>query len=431
MCAGAGGAFWEAKMTPNYQSLATSRKFGAPVAKLDSIGMVATSPDWRGWLALAVFALQNGTDAIFGQFVLQASSRAPISARTYALVSETCFKLPTALLLYAIESGGPCEATRRLLETSRRRPQQWAQISVPALLYTFGAVLQVVGAANLDAPVVKLLFQAKIPLTAACAVYFLGRRLSRGQWIALAVLVSGVVLVGSSSRPATNASNHEWERVPHHHAHEHHRPQHEQGSTHAEQGRQLLNQQAMRARSEPLGISTLLVAALCSAFASVYLEKQLKQHVAGEEGPPSLWLRNIQLSSVSALTAAGMVVAHYDAADAADGIMRGWDWLVWVYAACAPLPPPHHRTPSVTAYSATVSDCTLHGSWCARVQPHRFSLCSLHCVCVCVCCMWHVLHVAFACAGMWHGARLAASWSAWSSSMQTPFSAALARPARR
>ena len=88
----------------------------------------------------------------------------------YALLSECAFKLPTAMCLFAVECGGPCVATRQLVSYTRRRPAAWTHISVPALLYTVGAVLQVVGATNLDAPVVKLVFQAKIPMTAACAV---------------------------------------------------------------------------------------------------------------------------------------------------------------------------------------------------------------------------------------------------------------------
>jgi UDP-sugar transporter A1/2/3 len=215
---------------------------------------------WRGWLALAVFVLQNGIDALIGQYVLQ--QRPPFSAKMYALLSECAFKLPTAMCLFAVECGGPCVATRQLVSYTRRRPAAWTHISVPALLYTVGAVLQVVGATNLDAPVVKLVFQAKIPMTAACAVCVLGLRLTRGQWLSLGALVVGVVLVG---------------------------------------------------------------------YASVYLEMMLKRREAGESAPPSLWLRNIQLSSASGLIACAMVMGQYDAADQAHGVMRGLDLVAWLY----------------------------------------------------------------------------------------------------
>eukprot|EP00966_Prymnesium_polylepis_P019773 455857-Prymnesium_polylepis.1 len=92
---------------------------------------------WKGWLALVIFTLQDGSDAVIGQFVLQ--QRPPFSARTYTL-----------------ERGGISSAARQLVSDTRRRPEAWAHMSIPALLYTGSAVLQVIGAANLDAPVVKL-----------------------------------------------------------------------------------------------------------------------------------------------------------------------------------------------------------------------------------------------------------------------------------
>ena len=50
-----------------------------------------------------------------------------------------------------------------------------------------------------------------------------------------------------------------------------------------------------------LGVAAWLGAALCSAFASVYFEKMVKLSPGGEP-VPSLWLRNIQLCSLSCLT---------------------------------------------------------------------------------------------------------------------------------
>ena len=50
-----------------------------------------------------------------------------------------------------------------------------------------------------------------------------------------------------------------------------------------------------------VGVAAWLGAALCSAFASVYFEKMVKLSPGGEP-VPSLWLRNIQLCSLSCLT---------------------------------------------------------------------------------------------------------------------------------
>ena len=56
-----------------------------------------------------------------------------------------------------------------------------------------------------------------------------------------------------------------------------------------------------------LGIGAMLLAAVCSSFASVYFEKMLK---GGKR--PSLWLRNMQLASYSALIAVASLACTAD-----------------------------------------------------------------------------------------------------------------------
>ena len=68
----------------------------------------------------------------------------------------------------------------------------------------------------------------------------------------------------------------------------------------------------------------LLVAAMCSAFASVYFEMMIKS-----DRKPSLWLRNIQLALYGSIVAAAGLVIRQDPAAATDGLFYGFNGLVW------------------------------------------------------------------------------------------------------
>ena len=132
---------------------------------------------------------------------------------------------------------------RCLIAELRERPRVWARMGFPAVCYTVGAILQMVGGANLDASMGQVTFQSKIIFTAACSVALLGTRLSRAQLVAIFILTAGVVL--------------------------------------ADAGPALLHSAAapkptLRPMHPRLGVAAWLGAALCSAFASVYFEKMVK-----------------------------------------------------------------------------------------------------------------------------------------------------------
>jgi len=73
------------------------------------------------------------------------------------------------------------------------------------------------------------------------------------------------------------------------------------------------------------GFGAMLLAAVCSSFASVYFEKMLKG-----ARKPSLWLRNIQLATYSAAIAAVTLFSTADPARAAGGgILHGFNGVAW------------------------------------------------------------------------------------------------------
>lgn len=82
---------------------------------------------------------------------------------------------------------------------------QLLQLAVPALLYVLQTVLLQFSLGHLDPVTFQLASQVKIPTTAVCTVWMLGRHLSARHWAALCLLTVGVAMVsvtGAKSDPA-------------------------------------------------------------------------------------------------------------------------------------------------------------------------------------------------------------------------------------
>lgn len=291
--------------------------------------MAGSMPGLKGWMALVAFALQNGSSAVAMQWIMMKRG-SPMSPRGMVLVQELVVKLPTSIVLFAIECGGARAMLRTLESTVRHSPWVWAQMSIPALLYTLGTMLQTVGAAHVDAPVALLVFQSKIPATAMCSRLMLGSRLSRMQWLALYMLTVGIVLVSGNPNEIIRMVAKLLNPAPE-------GAVNGTGPYQTSRGpRRSLNLGKVLPHQMPsIGIGSYLIAAVCSSVASVHLEKLLKQQRADElpqddlsrgdieltnaEGgkrnragdasayaaQPSLWLRNIQLSFASSIVSIG------------------------------------------------------------------------------------------------------------------------------
>lgn len=103
---------------------------------------------------------------------------------------------------------------------------------IPALVYTVQMNLLYVGYENVQAAIGQITYQSKVLFTALLSVLLLHAKQSPNQWIALLVLVVGVILVQGL----------DWDAPP---------PPGKAG------------------QSPLIGTLALLLAALCSAFASV------------------------------------------------------------------------------------------------------------------------------------------------------------------
>ena len=254
-----------------------------------------------GWLALVVFAIQNGFAVLIMRWS-KVMAPVPYSSQVAVLMQEAVVKLPISAFFYALECGGVLPAVRAILEDLRTRPIEWAQLAVPAVLYTVQNTLLYVGYANVEAAVGQVTYQSKILFTALFSMIILGKKLGPMQWLALVVLAFGVIAVQSNESSGGGGGGGGSKKRKRHRD--------------ADMG---------PVQYPALGMGALLGAAVCTAFASVYFERMLKG-----ASKPSLWLRNIQLAVYSSLIAICGVLLSSDKSLHQHGWLAGFGPTVWL-----------------------------------------------------------------------------------------------------
>lgn len=187
------------------------------------------------------------------------------------------------------------------------------KLLLPAVLYTLQNNLQFIAASHLDVATFQVAYQGKILTTALFAVILLRQSLSGTKWLALLLLTAGVACVqvpastGNTSTPTTPGDG----------------------------------------GSYLVGIISVTVACLCSGFAGVYFEKVLKTAPSSNNSattsttattmtaiappPPSLWVRNIQLSTICLFIATtGTLIWDGPALSTGGGFFQGYHAITWI-----------------------------------------------------------------------------------------------------
>ncbi len=161
-----------------------------------------------------------------------------------------------------------------------------------ALLYTIQKNLLYVAISNLDAAVFQVTYQAKILTTALFSVLLLKRKLSKQKIGGLLLLTMGVALV-QLDKVEDNASK-----------------------SYQEQNRWA-------------GVLAVLGACCTSGFGGVYFELVLKPQQADSAGPPpSVWAKNVQLSTFALIIALTTAFIKDHKAILSDGFFQGYSPLV-------------------------------------------------------------------------------------------------------
>lgn len=240
-----------------------------------------------------------------------------------------------ALAVYELSKSSPgMPATSLFLNVTSAvfTGDSW-KVAIPAWLFVLQNSLLYLAVSHLDSATFQVISQFKILPTALLSVLLLKRRLSTRKWVALALLMAGVIIVQipsdgpSSQRGSRGGSTILFRR-----------------SLWDGQGNEKFTSNIMHKRSAtyegidedellihppvktPLGVAAAIVGSIVSATGSVYFEKILKSSVA----PTSLWIRNVQLAFYSLFPAFFIGVLFLDGEEIAkSGFFVGYNRVVW------------------------------------------------------------------------------------------------------
>jgi UDP-sugar transporter A1/2/3 len=172
------------------------------------------------------------------------------------------FKVVASLLLLALErKEGPLKLIMYLKYELVDNWRSAVLLGVPAGLYTIQNNLLFLALQHLDGTTYQVTYQLKIFTAAIFSVILLGKQLNGTKWVALVVLMAGVVLVQSNQHSGPESTK----------------------AGKPEGG------------DPTFGLICVITACCTSGFAGVYFEKILK----GTK--QSVWLRNVQLGLFSVI----------------------------------------------------------------------------------------------------------------------------------
>ena len=213
-------------------------------------------------------------------------SATPYVASTVIASAELVKLILSSILLVA--SDGRDAATDALREV----PSSTPRLAVPSVLYVMQNNLLFEGVRLLSPTAYVVCSQSKILTSAFWSVLLLGTRISRKQYVALLVLVCGMVMVQSEEGRGQNVST--------------------DGAWTGETLR---------------GIVAVFTAACTSGFAGTYLEKLYTQATGATK--QSIWFRNAQLACFSLPVAMiGSAWRDGERLRASEGLFQGYDGVV-------------------------------------------------------------------------------------------------------
>ena len=221
----------------------------------------------------------------YSRVVIASGAMQPYLPSTAVVVSEV-LKVLVSLGIIALRHRS--DTVRVLRSEVFADWSEIAKVSVPAFVYMMQNNLLYVAASNLDAATCQITYQLKILTTALFAVSMLGQSITPQKWIALGILVCGIVLV---QLPQIAAN-------------------------------------AVHVAGNPIvGLTAVVAACFMSGFAGVWFEKILKT------SKTSVWARNVQLGLIGgSLGLAGAIIKD-GAAIRAYGFLQGYSPLVWAVVA--------------------------------------------------------------------------------------------------
>lgn len=237
-------------------------------------------------LSLILLTLQNALLILVMRYTR--TRKGDMYFATTAVVLSEGLKVLTSLMILAAQEGTFIKLMCYLRDNIWRQPLDCLKVSVPAFIYTLQNNLLYIALSNLDAATFQVSYQLKILTTALFSVLMLKKKLSPQQWSALVILFVGVALV--QFRPEDSKSS----------------------------------KTATTDQRPSVGLFAVILSCFMSGFAGVYFEKILK----GTK--QSLWLRNVQLGSMSVII--GLITMEIKDGPKIQerGFFFGYDYVVWI-----------------------------------------------------------------------------------------------------
>ena len=235
-------------------------------------------------LALFILTMQNTALVLVTKFSYRKSATPYVVSTVIA--SAELVKLALSYILL-VASDGQSAARDALREVSSNA----TRLAVPSVLYVIQNNLLFEGVRLLSPTAYMVCSQSKILTSAICSVLLLGTRITRKQYVALLVLVCGMILVQGDEGRGSNV-------------------------------------RLDKARTEDTlqGMVAVLTAAFTSGFAGAYLEKMYKEVGAQKR---SVWFRNAQLACFSLPVAMiGSAWRDGERLRAIEGVFQGYDGVV-------------------------------------------------------------------------------------------------------
>ena len=223
-----------------------------------------------------------------------------------AIIMAECIKIVLSTILYYREYMSTMDAfdgARSLLTFPGHlyhvifvKWKDTLQLAVPGVIYFFQNSILVFALSKLDSVTFQISYQLKILTTALFTVLVLKRTIPLIKWVALSVLMMGVILVQYPSEDTKTIDNSPDDIA-----------------------------ERQDAYGTALGLLAVVAACLSSGFAGVYFEKVIQGQTT------SLWLRNIQLALVAiTLGLPSTFFQNWGAIRSRGGFFQGYNMHVWI-----------------------------------------------------------------------------------------------------
>jgi len=243
------------------------------------------------YISLTILTLQTTMTVLVMRYSRTESEGKELYINTTVVLLSEVVKLAFCLILLFGQHWSLIQTAKVINSEVIRKPYETTKLAIPSTLYTIQSNLILVSLSNLDAATFQVTYQLKILTTAFFSVILLRKDIKLMQWVALVILMFGIVFVQFPSASKDDGSG---------------------GS-------------APMTTHRLIGLVAVLTASLSSGFAGVFYEKLLK-----EGSQPSVIIRNIQLGIFSVIFGAVGVFVNDLNKVKERGFFDGYSPVVWV-----------------------------------------------------------------------------------------------------